>query len=166
MKAKKQSPAVRGGEVRDKVHIEIKSQIDNIIQLASKGMSAVGIAAKLSAKSGNVSSDTVLRALKKNGIKLPHGGRRSGAGRKSAAESVTEDELLRQQAIDCAVNSWEVGLRRHTLSDKNWFTYAGSAYQPTAAGRYVRRKNKDDDDLVAAERETKMPAGLPGKLPR
>jgi len=98
-----------------------------ILELAAAGKKDAEIASKM-----NISRRTVIRHRTDANFRKPRGGHRAGAGRKKK-----HDELLAQQAIDCATNSWEVGIGRKKLGDKDWFNYAGTAFRLSASGTYV-----------------------------
>jgi DNA-binding CsgD family transcriptional regulator len=81
----------------------------------------------------NISERTVVRYRLSAGKIRKRGGIRLGAGRKRKS-----DEMLRQQAIDCRVNSFEVGLGKKKISDEDWIRWTPDAFS-YRMGIYVRR---------------------------
>lgn len=107
----------------------------------------------------NLSHDTVLRILKKNGIKPQPGGSRPDTGKRYNCTDAEVEIMRRQQIIDSKTNSWEVGLGRKYIDDEAWIKSAGTAFKQTRRGY-----SRDNDKLnITVSGES---LGIPLRLPR
>ena len=107
----------------------------------------------------NLSHDTVLRILKRNEIKLQHGGSRANAGRRSGNIDAEAELMRRQQFIDSKSNSWEVGIGKKHIDDEAWIKMAGTAFKQTRKGY-----RRDDTKLNITNSNESL--GIPSRLPR
>jgi hypothetical protein len=120
----------------------LRQNIEMLSKMANEGKTDKEIALAL-----KVSERTIVRYRLYAGKIRKKGGYRPGAGRKRK-----DNELLRQQSIDCRINSFEVGIGKKRISDEDWVRWQPDAFSYHRGGVYVRRED--------------APAGVPAYLPR